>query len=191
MANHKNDHSHESVVTVAVRQEVERAIAASVPVDKRQELVQRVEQIVDRYSSPYPDAAYLEKIERLAPGATRDIINASVEDLKHRRRMDERQADLHASEIELVHDLAAAETSSVGQGRWIGFSAYIACLLFSGTMYALGSEKLAFAGFGTAALGIIVQLIRGGGGNAVKISTEVTTTDPPAGGKTSAKSSKG
>jgi hypothetical protein len=172
MANHKNDHSHELTATVALRKEVGEALGTALPAKQKQEVVQRVEQIVERYSSPYPDPNYLAQIEQLAPGATRDIINASIEDLQHRRKMDERQLDLHEREMNLVQGIADAETRSVRQGRWIGFCAYLACLAFSGGMYVLGSEMLAIAGFSTAATGIIIQLIRGSTSSSVTVSAE-------------------
>lgn len=177
MANHKNDHSHELTATVAIREEVDRALGTSVSAKQKQEVVQRVEQIVERYSSPYPDADYLAKIEQLAPGATRDILTASMDDLQHRRKMDERQLELRENELKLVEKIADSEARSVGQGRWIGFSAYIACLVFSAGIYALGSEKLALAGFGAAVIGIIGQLIRGSTSSAVTVSAEKVSSE--------------
>lgn len=138
------------------------------------EAVARVEQILERYSSPYPDPIFLAKIEELAPGSAERIVTATLEDLQHRRVMDLRQADIKSQELTFVKDIAGAEVSSVKQGRWLGFFAYLACLGFSGAMYYAGSEKLAFAGFGAAAIGIVAQLIRGGSSGI-----SITAATPP------------
>lgn len=161
---HENNHE---LTRIALREEVERSLEsvlpANLPDKKRREAATKVEQILERYSSPYPDPATLGRLESLAPGSASEIIAATIRDLEHRRQMDAQQLDLRKEEIALVRGLAAGEVGSIRQGRWLGFFAYLACLGFSGSMYVLGSEPLAFAGFGAAALGIIAQLIRGGG----------------------------
>lgn len=172
MANHTNDHSHELTTTVAVREEVDRALGPNFPGKQRQEVVQKVEQIIERYSSPYPDPQYLGQIEKLCPGATKDIIAASIEDLQHRHKIEAGAQEVKREEISLIKGIAQAEVGSVKQGRWLGFAAYIACLIFSGVMFYLGSEHLALAGFGAAALGIIAQLIRGGGSSSFQMTAE-------------------
>jgi hypothetical protein len=100
-------------------------------------------------------------------------------------RLDKLELDVRQREIGLVQGLASGEVGSVRQGRWLGFFAYIACLIFSGTMFVLGSETLALAGFGAAALGIIVQLIKGGG-SGISISAVET---PPSDGEGTKKKS--
>lgn len=160
-----HDNNHE-LTRIALREEVERSLESVLPRDlpdkKRREAATKVEQILERYSSPYPDPNFLTRIEELAPGAAGEIITATLKDLEHRRAMDICEVEARDNEISLVRELARGEMNSVQQGRWLGFAAYLACLLFSGTMYVLGSERLAIAGFGAAALGIIVQLIKGG-----------------------------
>lgn len=179
MANHKNNHSHEQVTTVAVRAEVDKALSqSSLPANKRREVAEKVEQIVERYSSPYPDPKYLEQIEKLAPGATADIIACAVADIRHRQKMDEASLASKQDEIGLVRYIASIEVASTRQGRTLGFLAYIACLVFSGAMYSLGSEALALAGFGAAALGIIAQIIRGGAGSSITVNAEVEEEAP-------------
>lgn len=174
MANHKNDHSHEQITTVAVRAEIDKALSeSSLPANKRKEVVAKVEQIVERYSSPYPDPRYLEQIEKLSPGATKEIIDCAVSDIRHRQKIDETNALIKKDEIALVRHIASIEISSNRQGRILGFLAYISCLIFSGTMYYLGSIELALAGFGAAALGIISQIIRGGVRQFVSVKAEV------------------
>jgi Predicted membrane protein (DUF2335) len=161
---HENNHE---LTRIALREEVERSLEsvlpANVPDKKKREAATKVEQILERYSSPYPDPATLARLESLAPGSAGQIIAATIQDLEHRRTMDARNLDVREREIGLVKELAGGEIGSVRQGRWLGFFAYIGCLAFSGSMHVLGSETLALAGFGTAALGIIAQLIRGGG----------------------------
>ncbi len=49
-------------------------------------------------------------------------------------------------------------------------------LIFSGAMFFVGSARLAFAGFGAAALGIIAQIIRGGS-SGVTISSSASIED--------------
>ncbi|MDR3483700.1 MAG: hypothetical protein P4M05_02170 [Bradyrhizobium sp.] len=160
-----HDNNHE-ITRISFREEVERSLEsvlpANVPAKQKREAVTRVEQILERYNSPYPDPNFLAKIEELAPGSAEKIVAATLEDLQHRRAMDLRQADIREREINFVKDIANSEVGSVKQGRWLGFLAYVGCLIFSGTMYYAGSEKLAFAGFGAAAIGIVAQLIRGG-----------------------------
>jgi Predicted membrane protein (DUF2335) len=169
MPTHKNN--HELTRTVAVREEVGRAIGQSVPAKQRNEVVQKVEEIIERYSSPYPDPNFLERIEKLSPGAAKQIIDCTVAELEHRQSMDLKQLDIHSKEIDLVSVIAKAETQSSNQGRTLGFLAYIACLVFSASTYFMGSEKLALAGFGAAAAGIIVQLIRGSSSSSVTVKT--------------------
>ena len=180
MANHKNDHNHEMTTTVAVRAEVDRALASAVPQGRqRKEVVERVEQIIERYSSPYPDPKYLEQIEKLAPGATKEIIVCTIEELRHRQKMESEANELKREEIALVKDIAKGERDSTTQGRWIGFAAYLVCFAFSAAIYALGSETLASLSFGAAVLGIIGQLIRGGSRSVVLKTEEVDEADEP------------
>jgi uncharacterized membrane protein len=160
---HENNHE---LTRISLREEVERSLEGvlpgNFPAKQKREAVARVEQILERYSSPYPDPNFLAKIEELAPGSAERIVAATLEDLQHRRTMDLRQADLKSEEINFVKEIAGAEVGSVRQGRWLGFFAYLACLIFSGAMFYAGSEKLAIAGFGAAAIGIVAQLIKGG-----------------------------
>jgi uncharacterized membrane protein len=174
---HENNHE---LTRIALREEVERSLESvlpsTVPARKKQEAATRVEQLFERYSSPYPDPNFLARIEELAPGSTKQIIAATLEDLTHRRTMDMREADQKEREMNFVKDIASTEVGSVRQGRWLGFFAYIACLVFSGTMYSAGSEKLAYAAFGVAALGVISQLIRGGQ-SGLSITASATEED--------------
>src|SRR4051794_20564119 len=102
MANHKNDHSRELIRTVAVRAEVDRALSqASLPANKRREVAEKVEQIVDRYSSPYPDPKFLEQVESLASGSAREIITCAINEVSHRQRMDEEAIAVKKEEIAL------------------------------------------------------------------------------------------
>lgn len=176
---HENNHE---LTRVALREEVERSLESvlpsNVPAKQKREAVTRVEQIFERYSSPYPDANFLARIEELSPGSAKLIISATIEDLAHRRAMDIRQADQRDSEMKLVKGIADGELNSVRQGRWLGFYAYLACLIFSGAMFLAGSEKLAFAGFGAAALGIIAQLIRGGSSGISITATQAPDEKP-------------
>lgn len=186
---HENNHE---VTRVSFREEVERSLESTlpstVPAKQKREAATRVEQILERYSSPYPDPQFLARIEQLAPGSAKDIVAATLKDLEHRRSIDTKKLELKSEEIGLIKGITSGEMASVRQGRFIGLAAYLACLLFSGTMFVLGSQTLALAGFGAAALGIITQLIRGGGSSGVMISagpdeeeskkpsTEVATT---------------
>lgn len=159
---HENNHE---MTRIALREEVERSLESvlpTVPEKKKREAATRVEQLFERYSSPYPDPQTLARIEELAPGSTEKIIAATLQDLEHRRTMDLREADQKEREMNFVKEIATVEVNSVRQGRWLGFFAYIACLTFAVVMYRSGSENLAYAAFGTAAIGIIAQLIRGG-----------------------------
>ncbi|MBF0623102.1 MAG: DUF2335 domain-containing protein [Magnetococcales bacterium] len=45
------------------------------------------------FSSPLPDAAQLERIEKLHPGITDRLLTASEEESKHRRKMEEKALD--------------------------------------------------------------------------------------------------
>jgi uncharacterized membrane protein len=177
---HENNHE---LTRISLREQVERSLEsvlpANVPAKQKREAVTRVEQILERYSSPYPDPNFLAKIEELAPGSAEKILSATLQDLEHRRAMDLRQADLKEQEISFIKEIAGAEVGSVKQGRWLGFFAYIACLVFSGAMFYAGSEKLAFAGFGAAALGIIAQLIRGGG-SGISITAAASSSEDGA-----------
>lgn len=73
-------------------------------------------------------------------------------------------ADQKERDTNLLKEIENIEVRSVREGRWLGFLAYISCLFFSGYMYLAGSEHLAYVAFSAAAVavGIIVQLIRGG-----------------------------
>ncbi len=178
MSDHQNNHE---LTRVSLREEVERTLEgvlpASVPLRQKREVFTKVEQIVERYSGPYPDPDFLRQLNEIAPGSAQEIIKATIEDLAHRREMDRRQLDVKQEELDLVRTIAANEVGSVKHGRTIGLIAYLACLTFSATSFALGSQTLALAGFGAAALGIIAQLIRGGSGG-VTISTEVKPEKP-------------
>jgi hypothetical protein len=177
---HHNNHER---TTVAIREELEKAIGSSVPGNRREEVFAKIERVVDRYSSPYPDPSFLQQIEALAPGSAAEIVRASIQDLDHRRSVENRQLDLKSQELSLVKGIADGEFKSTGQGRLYGFLAYLGCLSFSAGTYYLGSEALALAGFGAAALGIVSQLIRGQTSSAVTVTAERVSEEKPQIGK--------
>ena len=173
MADHPNNHNRERTQTV-LREEVEKALGNNVPAKRVQDVVTRVGQIVDKYSSPYPDSEWLTQVEILAPGCTRDIVAASIDDLRSRRELEEKALALKDKELGLIQSIADGERSSTSQGRYVGFSAYLVAYIFSGIMYYIGAHELAYLGFGAGSLGIIAQLIKGGATNAVTVTAKAT-----------------
>ncbi|WP_131196372.1 hypothetical protein [Lichenihabitans psoromatis] len=178
MTEHPNNHSRERTHTVAIRDAVERALGSSVSEDQMQDVATRVGQIVDKYSSPYPDSEWLGAVERLSPGLTKSIVEASIEDLKHRRHLEEQSLKIKAQEISLVAGIARGERESTSQGRMIGFLAYIAAYAFSALAYYLGAKELSYLFFGAGSLGIVTQLIRGGRSESSVMVTAETAKDP-------------
>lgn len=146
---------------MSIRDEVAQAISGAVPEPKRQEVISRVEKILERRSGPIPDPHLIAQIEALVPGAAKQILEESLKEMQHRREIEKRELDLQQSEIYMVTGISKGEFASVSQGRWIGAVAYFVCFCFAAGFYQLGSEKLALVCLGTAALGVVGQLIRG------------------------------
>jgi Predicted membrane protein (DUF2335) len=85
---HENKHE---LTRISLREEVERSLESvlpgNLPDKKKREAATKVEQILERYSSPYPDPATLSRLETLAPGCAGQIIAATIKDLEHRREI--------------------------------------------------------------------------------------------------------
>ncbi|MBX3568766.1 MAG: hypothetical protein KF914_11965 [Rhizobiaceae bacterium] len=157
-------HQSEKTTTIgiAVRQEVDRALGpTNLPEKQRQEVAVQLSKIVDRYSSPYPEVGYLEQIEKLSPGSTAKIIDATIKHLEHCHLNDMRDLDVKEKEIALVESVSVVDARSSLHGRILGFSAYVILILFSGVAYYMGASTLSYAAFGASVLGVIGQLITG------------------------------
>lgn len=169
------ENNHE-LTRVALREEVEKTLSdvlpTSLPAEKKQTAVSRVEQIIERYSSPYPDPVFLAHINDIVPGSAREILDASLEHLRHQQSIEKGQQAIQNRQIDLVKDLTEGELLSTRQGRTLGFLAYLSCLVFAAGAAYFGYEWLAGLSFTVAALGVIIQIIRGGK-SAVSVTTDV------------------
>jgi len=166
MSKSPNNHHSERTTTVAVsvREEVSRAIGSTLPDKQKNEVIARVSQIAERYSSPYPDSDYLAEIEKLSPGATKDIIAASIVHMANCHENDMKELSVKEKEIDLVDRLTKRDLESVKHGRVLGTLCFIILLLFSGFMHWIGAQTLSYVAFGASVLGIISQIIGGKSG---------------------------
>lgn len=178
MSKTPNNHQSERTTTTAesLRDKIGRALGSQIPERDRQEVSTRVAQVVEKYSSPYPDAGYLREIEAICPGATQQIISASIQGMENNHKSDMREHDNRAAEINLVDKITNRDYWSVTYGRRYGFAAFSFLLLFSGSMFYLGAEYPAYGAFVLASVGVVQQLISG---NSKLISVRRTTKIPP------------
>lgn len=164
MSSGKNrDESHE-ITTVHFREEIQGIVEETLPkVSERERnaLVSRLEGKLSIYSSIYPHPSFLSAVEELAPGATQQIIAATLENMRHRQQVENQEVALQQNEQVIAERIVGNESASLTQGRRYGFAAFIACLGFAIVCLHMGYPYIAGAGLGTAAIGVIVALING------------------------------
>jgi hypothetical protein len=172
MAGHDNDHE---LTRISVREEVERALEELVPGKQRQEVAARVEQIFERRTGPLPDLGHITGLDQLVPGCGREIVSAALREMEHRREVQKRELDLHQAELDLMKSITSGEFRSVREGRLLGSITYGACFAFSFVAMYMHANQVALAAIGTAAVGVVVQIVRGGWSPSVRITSEGPT----------------